>query len=59
MTTSSAPLDVSEAAIAEVPSVLSAIMNEHLAGFSEAEWRQLLSMLQRMLRNGEALREPD
>lgn len=48
-----------EAAIAEVPNVLSAIMNEHLAGFSEAEWRQLLSMLQRMLRNGEALRDPD
>ncbi|MEO8542845.1 MAG: MarR family transcriptional regulator [Betaproteobacteria bacterium] len=48
-----------EAAIAEVPTVLSAIMNEHLAGFSEAEWRQLLSMLQRMLRNGEALRDPD
>jgi DNA-binding MarR family transcriptional regulator len=45
-----------EAAIADVPAVLSAIMNEHLAGFSEAEWRLLLSMLQRMLRNGEALR---
>jgi DNA-binding MarR family transcriptional regulator len=48
-----------EAAIAEVPAVLSAIMNEHLVGFSEAEWRQLLSFLQRMLRNGEALRDPD
>lgn len=48
-----------EAAIAEVPAVLSAIMNDHLAGFSESEWRLLLSMLQRMLRNGEALRDAD
>ena len=48
-----------EAAIAEVPTVLSAIMNEHLVGFSEAEWRLLLSFLQRMLRNGEVLRGPD
>jgi DNA-binding MarR family transcriptional regulator len=48
-----------EAAIAEVPAVMSAIMNEHLAGFCEAEWRQMLSLLQRMLRNGEALRDPD
>ncbi len=48
-----------EASIAEVPTVLSAIMNDHLTGFSEAEWQQLLSMLRRMLRNGEALRDPD
>jgi DNA-binding MarR family transcriptional regulator len=48
-----------EAAIAEVPAVMSAIMNDHLAGFSEAEWRLMLSLLQRMLRNGEALRDPD
>ena len=48
-----------ESAISEVPTVLSAIMNAHLAGFSQAEWQQLLSMLRRMLRNGEALRDPD
>lgn len=48
-----------EAAIAEVPAVMSAIMNEHLAGFSEAEWRLMLSLLRRMLRNGEALRDTD
>ncbi len=45
-----------EAAIAEVPAVLSEIMNAHLAGFSEAEWRVLRDLLQRMLANGEALR---
>ena len=48
-----------EVAIAEVPAVMSTIMNAHQAGFSEAEWQLLLSMLQRMLRNGEALRETD
>ena len=48
-----------EVAIAEVPSVMSAILNEYLAGFDEAEWRLMLSMLQRMLHNGEAMRDAD
>lgn len=46
-----------EAAIAQVPAVLSEIMNAHLAGFSESEWRLLCQLLRRMLDNGEALRE--
>jgi DNA-binding MarR family transcriptional regulator len=45
-----------EAAIAEVPAVLSKVMNAHLAGFSKAEWLALKSYLHRMLANGEALR---
>ena len=41
----------------KVPEVLSRLLNGHLRGFSEAEWRQLLSFLQRMLANGAAMRE--
>ncbi|HWH83302.1 MAG TPA: MarR family transcriptional regulator [Burkholderiaceae bacterium] len=45
-----------EAAIAEVPAVLSEVLNKHLAGFSKSEWNALRNYLQRMLENGEALR---
>lgn len=45
------------AATAQVPTVLSDIMNAHLAGFSKDEWQLLLSMLRRMLGNTEAVRE--
>jgi DNA-binding MarR family transcriptional regulator len=41
----------------EVPKVLSRVLNGHLAGFSHEECRLMLSMLQRMLANGDALRE--
>ncbi|MFD2754161.1 MarR family winged helix-turn-helix transcriptional regulator [Comamonas terrae] len=41
----------------EVPKVLSKVLNGHLAGFSHQECELLLSMLQRMLVNGDALRE--
>jgi DNA-binding MarR family transcriptional regulator len=44
------------AVASEVPAVLTGVLNAHLAGFSHDECRQLLHMLQRMLRNGEALR---
>jgi len=40
-----------------VPAVLSEVLNAHLQGFSDAEWRQLLQLLQRMQANGEALRQ--
>lgn len=40
----------------QVPEVLCNVLNAHLAGFSDAECRQLVSMLQRMLHNGDALR---
>jgi len=46
-----------EAAIAEVPAVLSEVLNAHLAGFSKTEWLALRNYLQRMLEAGEALRE--
>jgi len=52
-------LELTEAgrALAErVPAVLAEVLNLHLAGFTEAEWESLLSMLQRMRANGEALR---
>ena len=45
------------AAIAEVPAVLSDVLNMHLAGFSKTEWQALRGYLQRMLANGEAVRD--
>jgi DNA-binding MarR family transcriptional regulator len=49
--------EAGHAASAHVPPVLAEVLNAHLAGFSEAEWRQLLSLLERMLINGHALRD--
>jgi DNA-binding MarR family transcriptional regulator len=46
-----------EAAIVEVPGVLAEVMNAHLSGFSKTEWQALKTYLQRMIANGEALRE--
>jgi len=43
-----------EIAAHEVPIVLAQVLNEHLAGFSKAEWGQLKDMLRRMVTNGEA-----
>jgi len=40
-----------------VPAVLAEVLNAHLAGFQEAEWQVLLGLLQRMVANGDALRE--
>jgi DNA-binding MarR family transcriptional regulator len=45
-----------EAAIADVPGVLSEVMNAHLAGFSKTEWQALKTYLQRMVANGDAMR---
>lgn len=39
-----------------VPAVLAEVLNLHLAGFSETEWRTLIGMLERMRANGETLR---
>lgn len=39
-----------------VPAVLAEVLNQHLKGFSEAEWRQMQDLLRRMLANGEALK---
>lgn len=41
-----------EVAAQEVPIVLSEVLNEHLAGFSNAEWSQMKDMLKRMVANG-------
>ncbi|WP_066270288.1 MarR family winged helix-turn-helix transcriptional regulator [Hydrogenophaga palleronii] len=45
------------ATMEHVPEVLADVMNRHLAGFSEAEWQQLLALLTRMVANGDAQRE--
>jgi DNA-binding MarR family transcriptional regulator len=49
--------EAGRAASQHVPPVLSEVLNAHLAGFTEAEWRQLLSLLERMAINGDALRD--
>jgi len=40
-----------------VPPVLADVLNGHLSDFSRDEWQTLLSLLRRMLANGEALRQ--
>ncbi len=49
--------ETGQALTAKLPSVLSDVFNAHLDGFSHAEWQLLLSLLQRMIDNGEALRQ--
>ncbi|MBS0313820.1 MAG: MarR family transcriptional regulator [Burkholderiales bacterium] len=44
-------------AIERVPEILSAVQSAHLAGFSEDERIVLRSLLERMLANGDAMRE--
>lgn len=44
-----------EAASAEVPFVLASVNNDFLKGFSEAEWKQLRKLLERMATNAQAL----
>ena len=41
-----------------VPAVLSEVLNAHLAGFEHSEWEQLIGLLQRMVANGDTLRDP-
>ena len=48
--------DAGREVAAVVPAVLAEVLNLHLAGFSQEEWRALLSMLKRMRANGDALR---
>ena len=45
-------------AMANVPEMLADVLNQHLAGFSHAEWQTLTGFLKRMADNGDALREP-
>ena len=40
-----------------VPAALAEVLNAHLAGFTHEEWTVLINLLQRMLANGEALRD--
>ena len=42
-----------------VPPVMAEVLNKHLKGFSEDEWKQLIALLARMVANGDAMREPD
>ncbi|MEX8498475.1 MAG: MarR family winged helix-turn-helix transcriptional regulator [Leptothrix ochracea] len=46
-----------EAVVAHVPHVLAAVNNDFLAGFSEADWLQLRSLIGRMNSNGQALQQ--
>ena len=49
--------DSGRAVSQHVPAVLAEVLNAHLAGFAESEWQMLNDLLQRMLANGEALRD--
>ncbi len=49
--------DAGRAVAAKVPGALAEVLNGHLRDFSHAEWQQLLQFLQRMLANGDALRQ--
>lgn len=49
--------EAGRAAAQLVPPVLAEVLNAHLAGFSTAEWQQLIDLLQRMVVNGDALRD--
>ena len=49
--------DAGREVAAKVPGVLAEVLNGHLSDFSRSEWQLLLQMLQRMLANGEALRQ--
>ena len=49
--------ETGRAASQHVPPVLAEVLNAHLAGFTPAEWRQLLALLERMVVNGDALRD--
>ena len=44
---------------AQIPHVLSEVLNEHLRGFSADEFAQFLKLLQRFIDNGEALAEAE
>ncbi|MGV3683921.1 MAG: MarR family winged helix-turn-helix transcriptional regulator [Acidovorax sp.] len=46
-----------EKVAAKVPPVLAEVLNNHLRGFTRDEWQLLLSMLRRMLANGDAVRQ--
>ncbi|MOA40222.1 Transcriptional regulator SlyA [compost metagenome] len=48
--------DDGRAIAAKVPQALASVLNAHLSGFSHDECRLLISMLRRMVLNGEALR---
>jgi DNA-binding MarR family transcriptional regulator len=47
--------DEGRSAAEQVPHILSRVQNEHLAGFSAAEWGQLKTYLRRILDNAQAL----
>ena len=49
--------EAGRAAALPVPGVLAEVLNAHLAGFSPDEWLQLLALLQRLVVNGDALRD--
>ena len=39
----------------EIPAVLCLVQNEHLSGFTHAEWQQLKDFLRRIMNNGQAI----
>ena len=49
--------DIGVNAMAAAPGVLSKVFNDHLAGFTDQEFRTLIGLLQRIVVNGQAIRD--
>jgi DNA-binding MarR family transcriptional regulator len=49
--------DAGREVVQHVPGVLAEVLNGHLQGFSAEEWTLMLKLLQRMLHNGEAMKQ--
>lgn len=47
--------DAGRAVAGQVPHVLAGVNNDYLAGFSRADWQQLLALIGRLTANGQAL----
>jgi DNA-binding MarR family transcriptional regulator len=47
--------DAGKEVVADIPYVISDVLNDHLEGFTRAEHDQLFSLLSRVLKNGEKL----
>lgn len=46
-----------EAAVEHVPEVLASVNNDYLRGFTRDEWKQMMSFIERMRANGQALQD--
>lgn len=48
-----------EAAVEHIPEVLASVNNDYLRGFTREEWKQMMSFIERMRANGQALQDQE